>query len=134
VMVPVLTTEEALFNRAEAYVMKNRIDDAIADLNAYASTRIFNYNPSTHAVTRNKMQYFYGTGNAQLATLNTVLDFKRAEFVQEGMRWFDLLRYQQPVEHRDWHGWRSTLTANDPRRVFQIPDVAKMAGIEQNPR
>jgi hypothetical protein len=134
VMVPVLTTEEALFNRAEAYVMKNRIDDAIADLNAYASTRIFNYNPSTHAVTRNKMQYFYGTGNVQLAALNTVLDFKRAEFVQEGMRWFDLLRHQQPVEHRDWLGWRSTLTPNDPRRVFQIPDVAKMAGIEQNPR
>ena len=134
VMVPLFTTEEALFNRAEAYVMKGMFNEAMADLNAYASTRIVNYNASSHAVTTSKMQNFYGTGNVQQAALNTVLDFKRAEFVQEGMRWFDLLRYKIPVTHPTAEGPSRTLKADDPMRVFQIPDVAKQAGIAQNPR
>jgi hypothetical protein len=62
------------------------------------------------------------------------MDFKRAEFVQEGMRWFDLLRYKIPVVHPTVEGPTRILTANDPMRVFQIPDNAKQAGIEQNPR
>lgn len=134
VMVPLFTAEEVLFNRAEAYVMQNKINEAISDLNAYAGTRIFNYNPATHNITATRMRNFYGASNVQLAALLTILDFKRAEFVQEGMRWFDLARLKIPIEHRDVDGWRSTLEPDDPRRVFQIPDKAKMAGIEQNPR
>jgi hypothetical protein len=64
----------------------------------------------------------------------TLLDFKRAEFVQEGMRWFDLLRYNIPVTHTTTDGQVLTLEADDKRRVFQIPESAKLSGVELNPR
>ena len=104
------------------------------DLNAYTSTRIYNYSASLHTITANRIKSFYRTSDIQAGTLATVMDFKRAEFVQEGMRWFDLLRYKIPVVHSVIEGPTLTLKADDPMRVFQIPDVAKQAGIAQNPR
>ena len=134
VMVPVFTTEEALFNRAEANIMLNNIDDALSDLNAYASTRIYNYDASAHSITANKIKSFYRTSNVQLGALQALMDLKRAEFVQEGMRWFDLLRYKVPVQHKTAEGTTLALSATDPMRVFQIPATAKLAGIDLNPR
>ncbi|THU40428.1 RagB/SusD family nutrient uptake outer membrane protein [Niastella caeni] len=134
VMVPLFTAEEVMFNRAEANVFLNNITNVLGDLNAYASTRIYNYSPALHTITESRIKSFYRTGNAQQGALAAVLDFKRAEFVQEGMRWFDLLRHKVPVVHATVEGPTFTLGANDPMRVFQIPDVAKLAGIAQNPR
>ena len=134
VMVPLFTTEEVLFNRAEAYLYVNNATAAIADLNTYASTRIVNYNATTHAITPAKLQSFYTTTNTRLAALQAILDFKRAEYVQEGMRWFDLLRYGQPVTHTTTDGQSMTLTDEDPRRVFQLPESVKSSGMPLNPR
>lgn len=134
VMVPLFTAEEVLFNRAEANIYLNRIDDVLADLNTYASTRIYNYDASAHTITTSKIRSFYRTSDVLQGALATVMDFKRAEFVQEGMRWFDLLRYKVPVIHPTVEGRVLTLAADDPMRVFQIPDGAKLAGIELNPR
>jgi hypothetical protein len=80
------------------------------------------------------MQTYYNTSDARMATLLTLLDFKRAEFVQEGMRWFDLSRYNMPVLHTTTDGQKLTLQAYDKRRVFQIPASAKLSGLELNPR
>jgi starch-binding outer membrane protein, SusD/RagB family len=106
----------------------------LSDLNTYASTRIDNYNASNHTITAGRIRSFYRTNDVQQGALATVIDFKRAEFVQEGMRWLDLLRYKVPVVHATAEGPVLTLAADDPMRVFQIPDVAKTSGIEQNPR
>jgi len=73
-------------------------------------------------------------GDERQATLATLLDFKRAEFVQEGMRWFDLLRYNLPVTHNTTDGQKLVLAASDKRRVFQIPESARLSGVELNPR
>lgn len=134
VMVPLFTAEEVLFNKAEANVYLNNINDVLTDLNAYSSTRIYNYSAASHTITASRIKSFYRTSDIQAGALATVMDFKRAEFVQEGMRWFDLLRYKIPVVHATVEGPTFTLSANDPMRVFQIPDVAKLAGIAQNPR
>jgi hypothetical protein len=134
VMVPLFTAEEALFNRIEANIYLNNIPTAVQDLNTYASTRIYNYNAASHTVTNSKMQNYYNTSDARTAALYTLLDFKRAEFVQEGMRWFDLLRYNMPVTHTTTDGQKMVLEANDKRRVFQIPESAKLSGVELNPR
>jgi starch-binding outer membrane protein, SusD/RagB family len=134
VMVPLFTAEEVLFNRAEANIYLGNINDVLSDLNAYASTRIYNYNAGAHAITSSRINDFYGTSDELQGALATVMDFKRAEFVQEGMRWFDLLRYKVPVVHSVVEGPTLTLAADDPMRVFQIPDNAKQAGIAQNPR
>jgi starch-binding outer membrane protein, SusD/RagB family len=68
------------------------------------------------------------------AALNAVLDFKRAFFLHEGMRWFDILRLHIPVTHTTVQGETFELTPDDNRRVLQLPSLTKQAGLEPNPR
>jgi hypothetical protein len=133
-MVPLFTAEEVLFNRAEANVMLGNTSGALADLNVYASTRIANYNPTVHNITLAKCKDFYEGADNGDAVLGVVFDFKRAEFAQEGLRWFDLMRYKVPVTHFTSDGETLTLGADDPRRVFQLPVTAKTSGLPMNPR
>jgi hypothetical protein len=134
VVVPLLTTEEVLFNRIEAYAYLNNTTAAIADLNTYISTRIDDYNAAQHNLTANRIQNYYGTSNLQQGILTTLFSFKRAEYAQEGMRWLDLIRYKVPVIHFTTDGQILDLGADDPRRVFQIPERAVQSGLELNPR
>ncbi|MBV8253020.1 MAG: RagB/SusD family nutrient uptake outer membrane protein [Chitinophaga sp.] len=128
------TTEEVLFNRAEANAWLGNYDAVLKDLNLFASKRITNYNASTHAVTLAKIQNFYGITDVRQAYLKTILDFKRAEYVQEGMRWFDLLRYDAVVTHNTYDGKVLQLKPGDDMRVFQLPQTAVNSGLEMNPR
>lgn len=138
VMVPIFTAEEVLFNRVEANVYLNNTSAALADLNAYASTRIYNYSTGSNTMTATSLMNFYGTGSAQGAIFDADMDFKRAEFAQEGMRWFDLQRYKAQVDHTviDAVGNTSviSLTPTDLRRVFQLPGSVATSGIALNPR
>jgi len=134
VMVPILTMEEVLFNRVEANIYLNNTTAALADLNTYASTRIYNYDPAKHTITSGSMATYYGPNTLQGNLLNTWYDFKRAEFVQEGMRWFDLQRYKIPVTHIKSDGTALTLESTDLRRLFQLPESVATAGIPLNPR
>ena len=140
VMIPLFTTEEVLLNRAEAYARLNKYDSALADLNTFASQRFNSYVARNHSVTIEKAQAFYPGTNATQALINTALDFKRAEFMLEGMRWFDVIRNRLTVTHvfidPNDPLIRTTITVppDDPRRVFQIPLSAKQAGLDLNPR
>ena len=131
---PLFTAEEVLFNRAEAYLELGNNEAARADLNTFASTRIEDYNAASHAITNVKLRNFYGTNNLKLGLLLALLDFKAAEFVHEGMRWFDILRHNIPVNHSTINGQSITITADDPRRMLQIPQDAVLSGIAKNPR
>lgn len=137
-IVPVLTADETLLNRAEAYAALGQNNLALADLNTYCSTRILNYSPTTHAVTLAKIAAFYGTNDPMAGLIATVLDFKKKEFTQEGLRWFDILRYKLPVQHKIFavNGSFQTITlaADDPRKLFQLPSQVTLSGITQNPR
>jgi len=141
-MVPLLTTEEVLFNRAEAYARLQRYDEALKDLNDWASTRIVvndsdkpYYDPAQHLITRPRALSFYNTKDVEAAIISTILDFKRVEFLWEGLRWFDIVRHRLPVVHTPYNRENiMTLGPNDPRRVIQIPQEAQMSGLELNPR
>ncbi len=133
VMLPVFTAEEVLFNRAEALTLLGRSSEALSDLNLYLSKRIANYNTSTHQLTLAKARSFYGTSNNTTGLINAVLDFKRVEFVQEGMRWFDMQRYGIEVVHQTG-GSTITIGADDPKRVLQLPQSTALSGLVQNPR
>src|SRR5207249_1942082 len=113
VMVPLFTSEEALFNRVEANIYLNNTSAALADLNIYASTRIYNYDPNKNTMTAASLNAIYRTNNFQANLFNAMIEFKRAEFAQEGMRWFDLLRYKVPVIHTTSDGKTLTLTGTD---------------------
>lgn len=131
---PLFTAEEVLFNRAEAYLALNYLAQAKDDLNLYASKRIEGYDPNIHTITDQKVRAFYNTNDLQIGLLNTLLDFKAAEFAQEGMRWFDILRHNLTVVHPTAEGEVLLLPPGDLRRVIQIPQEAVLAGIELNPR
>ena len=138
-MVPLFTAEEVLFNRAEANAMIGTVASnalAIADIDAYLSKRIVNYSVTADKFTETKATNFYKAPlTLKDALVNTVLNFKRQEYMHEGLRWLDLMRLKIPVIHLSAGGQvTSTLAANDPRRVIQIPQEAIAAGLAPNPR
>jgi hypothetical protein len=132
-IIPLFAAEEVVFNRAEAYIRLNNFTAALSDINAWVSKNILNYNPSSHNLTTAKAQNFYG-GSATNALLNAVLHFKRVTFIHEGMRWLDILRLKLPVTHKTVQGPTLTLTADDKRKLLQLPIEVQQSGIELNPR
>ena len=139
IMAPVLTTEEVLFNRAEAYIYLGDYTNALKDLNLYVSQRVSNYKTSDN-ITEAKAKTYAGTNDVKEALIQSLLYLKRIEYIQEGMRWFDILRYDIPVVHKELdinlHVTKTyTLAPGDGRRQWQIPQSAQNAsGLEPNPR
>jgi hypothetical protein len=138
-IMPQFTVDELLMNRAEAYANLGQTDLAIADLNTFASTRINAYNATTYAVTAAKINAFYSTTDIKAGLIKTILDFKKKEFIQEGLRWFDIIRLGLTVTHNvktDLTGANTyiTLEPTDPRRLFQLPSEVALSGIPLNPR
>lgn len=135
VMIPLFTSEEVLFNLAEAYASLGRNTETLQLLNLYASKRITNYVASTDNITTAKINRFYGTtSNTKQGLLNTIYDFRRVEFLQEGLRWFDVLRLGLTVTHERSDATTIVVGKDDPRRVIQIPQSASLSGVELNPR
>lgn len=137
-MIPAFTADEALMNRAEAYARSGQFALALNDINTFFSTRIEAWDLATDGVTLEKIRDFYGIEDPQEGIVKTILDAKRAEFIQEGLRWFDIIRHDIVVEHNiiDATGNEMIvrLEPGDPRRIFQIPEEAMLSGVEQNPR
>lgn len=140
-IIPLLTAEEVLMNRAEAYAMLGEYDAAIADLNTFASQKVFVsdnqpvYVPQLHQITPAKLSNFYNTPILQSSIVQAVLDFKRREFLFEGLRHLDILRHDLPVTHVTFDGSDTyRLGPNDPRRALQLPQEVILQGMEQNPR
>lgn len=133
--IPLFTAEEVVLNRAEAYTRVNNKASAIDDLNAFISKDIDSYLATRDNVTPKKIVDYYKMPADTLgAMVNAALDFKKAFFLQEGMRWFDILRLKIPVVHITASGEVITLTPDDKRRVLQLPILTKQAGLEPNAR
>lgn len=133
--VPLFTAEEVLLNRAEAYAHTNQLAEALDDLNVLLSKRISDYYPDYHNLDARKLYNFYNESVNQKATLMAVLDLRRAEFLHEGLRWFDILRHKITIEHSTRDGEVMVLGPDDPRRVLQIPPEAiTIGGLQPNPR
>lgn len=147
VMAPVFTAEEVLLNRAEAYVMKNDYASCLKDINTYYTKRVVGYSAVTNTVTDTKVTAFtaadatspapfYAINATQLPYIKLLLDMRRAEFIHEGLRWFDIKRMHLAVKH-DFYNQPTasiTLSPNDLRRAVQIPIDAQTFGIIPNPR
>lgn len=137
-MVPLLTSEEVLFNRAEANAMLNTADSrakTITDLDFYLSKRIVDYSATADKFTEAKATAFFPTLTVRDALVGTILNFKRQEYMHEGLRWLDIVRLKIPINHVSANGQTTiTLGADDPRRLVQIPQDAVAAGLAANPR
>lgn len=138
VMVPLFDAEEVLFNRAEANVYKGNYTAALQDLNTYVSKRALNYTAS-YEVTEARIQAYAPTATLQDAYIKAILDLRRMEYIQQGMRWFDIQRYKMTVTHVVKStggnvGETIVMEPGNPRRVLQIPTSASLSGLEPNPR
>lgn len=123
--------EEVLLNRAEAYILTNRVSLALADLQVLASKRY----RGTANVTVERLRNFYGSTNDRLVALLFTLDERQKEFMHEGLRWFDIKRYAIEVTHQLDNGTTVKLDDEDDRKVLQIPQAAiDVGGLEANPR
>jgi hypothetical protein len=137
--ISLLTTEEVLFNKSEANAYLGNYDAAIADLNTYMSTRLLNVTPGNippaNTITQAKVLAHYGNSlNIQDALVNYILELKRAEYIHEGMRWFDVLRYGISITHQfigngDVVTGSITVAPGDKLRLLKLPDQVKLSGI-----
>lgn len=132
--IPLLTAEEVVLNRAEAYVRINNRTAAIDDLNAFVSMNIDQYTTSDNVTPKKMVDFYKMPGDTSGAIILTALDFKKAFFIHEGMRWFDILRLKIPVIHTTTSGEVITLGPDDKRRALQLPILSKQAGLEPNVR
>lgn len=133
------TVDEALMNRAEAYAELGQTELALKDINDFYSVKIVNYSPTNDAVTAGKIANYYPTiTDPKQGIIRTILDAKKAEFLQEGLRWFDVIRRDITVVHNtiDITGKETfaELKPGDAHRIFQLPIEVKTSGVELNPR
>ncbi len=157
-----LRQEEVLLSRAEAYAMLDEYDKAIDDMNIFCRQRTANaasvvYSETAHIVTKQRLLDFYGAEfaeekdpqhymnrydaynlkNAPLlkkCLLQFILDCRRNEYMWEGLRYWDIVRYRVPVTHRTYDGDSHTIYPGDDRWVLQIPETVTMSGLALNPR
>lgn len=128
--------EEVLLNRAEALAAKNRITEAMADLQTLANKRY----SGAATITINDLRDFFGVGGFGNISNRTVvtewlLRERRREFLVQGMRWYDIKRFKIPVTHTLEDGSTIELKDDDPRKVLQIPTSAvDVGGLKPNPR
>lgn len=116
--------EEVLLNRAEALAERNKLTEARADLQVLAVRRyIGNISSINPSASKSFIQ-------------QVVQDERRREFLVQGMRWFDIKRFNIAVDHVLGDGTTVvTLKSTDLRKVLQIPQSAiDVGGLKPNPR
>lgn len=135
------SVDEVLLNRMEAYTMLFRYDKAIADLKVYTLWKL-GYEPSvlteryTQGTSNDYSLYapFYGLTVRQLPMLKTILHMRQMEFFEEGLRWFDIRRFNLELTRSSRNAFYRPLKQNDPRQTLQLPAEAISAGLPANPR
>lgn len=159
-IMPLLRMEEILLNRAEAYVMLDQYDKAIADMNVFLSQRsVVDIATPSSRIYDNKSIYlskdsalaattsdrtstsfinqYNETSNwpeLKKALIVMLLRYRAIEFWQEGLRWYDIRRWNIPVRHVMVSGESNQLAPGDGRRLLQIPESALLSGLEKNDR
>jgi hypothetical protein len=147
--------EEALLARAEANTMLGNFQEAINDLNIYLQRKVRNWSNNSF-LDKDKVVNYY---NSQLSTafvnnefnqnafnqagnllrlqqslIMCIMDLRRAEFCYEGMRYFDILRWNIPVTHtRLTDNTEHTLYPDDDNRILQLPAAVVTSGLQYNP-
>ena len=155
------TSDEALLNRAEAYVMLEDYDHALEDINTFTH----NFTKFTGTVTEATMNNVYGSKmkyyqplprkaatpkkelhpdfevkeGTQETFIHGLLHIRRILTLHEGLRWFDIKRYGIKIYRRTINTDNSvtltdSLLVDDPRRAVQLPAPVIKAGLPANPR
>lgn len=143
------SNDEMYLNRIEALVMKNRLTEVNTELGYFLGTRTSGYNPATDQLNEatvtakypaitDEYTPFYALSPIQVSYIKAIVEARRKEFMHEGLRWFDIKRFNLVVEHNTLEFGKvvknNILGKDDKRRALQIPQRASDNGIEKNPR
>lgn len=134
---PAFRGEEVLLNRAEARAVQNDLEGALEDLQTLTDRR---YSGPDTQLTFERLRSFFGATNDpdftdRLILLNYIIFERQKEFILQGLRWFDIKRFEIEVTHDLPGGNTVTLAEDDLRKVLQIPQSAQdVGGLEPNPR
>lgn len=140
-----LSNDEFFLNRIEAHIMTNQFDVANAELQYFIGARTESYDPDTDIITEelildqypviaNEFTPFYGLTPKQASYIKALADLRKRDFIHEGLRWFDIRRFDLKITHRFFDAPPNILQKGDKRKVLQIPLAASNQGIEKNPR
>lgn len=125
--------EEVFFNRLEAWWNEKETGLIRQYLNEYIKT-IYGQRITLDIIESTYARSYPGVNRDDLLLL-IILDEKRREFVEEGIRWFDIKRHRISIMHTDINGDKDILSADDPRKVLQIPTTAQeFGGLKPNIR
>ena len=124
--------------------MKENYAASLSDLTSFLSLKTANFNAATdileesdltsrYPVIENEFTPFYTLNDTQTSFIKGIADFKRREYYHEGLRWFDVKRFQLEVTH-SFNNSPIVLTKEDKRKELQIPLTAQNFGVTPNPR
>ena len=152
----VFSALETLLCRAEAYIMTEQYDLALADMNLWLGSWCVNivnltddgvhelYGKDVEEWTPDSptLRRHFGiqlASDKQEEFLNCVIHLRRIETVFDGLRWFDLKRLKMDVVRRYISSTNDvsvleTLLAGDKRFAIQLPKKVIATGITPNPR
>lgn len=143
------SNDEMYLNRIEALVMKSRFAEVNTELGYFLGTRTTGYNATTDIlnetvvtnkfpVIANEFTPYYTLTPLQTSYIKAIAEARRRDFIREGLRWFDIKRFNLVVVHNTLEFGKvvrnNVLEKDDKRRALQIPLRASDNGIEKNPR
>ncbi|MDO5615165.1 MAG: RagB/SusD family nutrient uptake outer membrane protein [Cruoricaptor ignavus] len=132
--------DEVLLNRAEALAMKGRDNEAVFDIQNFMKKKTFmkyTFEEFVDAFPNAKTTYTpaYELSDRQARLVQFIAELRRKEFVHEGMRWFDIRRFDLVVDRNttgSQHDDNKILKKGDKRKLIQIPSQAISLGLEAN--
>ena len=130
----VIKGEEIVLNRAEANLFLGDKSKALEDINLLAKKR---YKGQFYSDDLTVLMNYYKVSDEKKAIEKLILDERKKEFWDYGLRWFDIKRFDIPITHVlpvSKGGETHELPAGDLRRAVQIPADAIAAGLTPNPR
>jgi hypothetical protein len=129
--------EEVLLNRMESLIELGRMNESVVDLQVLVDRR---YSGAQVTVSIALLRAAFGvTGDPFVSdkfVMSTYTQIeRRKEFIVQGLRWFDIKRFEIEVTHDLADGSVIRLEDNDRRKVLQIPaEAIEVGGLQPNPR
>lgn len=130
-VMPLFSGDEVFFNRVEALIATNNVTKAETEMQTWMALNM------TGGSTTGAVEFFKQPNTAEgkkNAMLQLCLYLKQQSYLEEGLRWFDILRLKMPITHKVLGEATVELAADDLRKVLQLPQEAVAAGLPLNPR
>lgn len=124
--------EEAYLNRAEAFVMTNKTQEALDDINTIRKSKFdASFDPDQDYYKYTSTEY-----DTQEKVIAAVREERRRELFGEFHRWYDLRRYGMPEIVHQHNNETYILPEKDLRYVLQIPQIELdyNPSMQKNPR